>query len=1342
MPENKNLFFEGKMNKDLDSRLVPNGQYRDALNFRVASSSGSDVGALENSLSNKKLTNLSLGANPITIGMLCDNTDNKIYWLVSSDSGDYVIEHHPDTGLTSIVLEDTSAGVLNFNQYNLVTGINLIPDSDNDIRLLCWTDNLNPPRCINVDRAKAYGANNFTEADISLAKAPPISPPTINLSTSTVVGENNIEERFLRFATQYQFLDGEYSAFSAFSETAFLPTDFNYNFALASNESMINRFNNVDIAFNTGPDIVKSINLVFKESGSSVVSLIGNFNKADEGWADNTEESQEFSNNKVYQALSADQLLRIYDATPLKALAQEVIGNRLIFGNYTENYDIATVNGTKIPITFTLEKVNTAIANGVATKSLKSNRDYEIGMVYSDDFGRMTTVLPSTKNTTYFRSNECTTKNQIKAIISHEAPAFASKYRFFIKQSRVDYDTLIPTLIYQDGIYIWIRLEGDEVDKISEGEFIYVKSDTQQVLGDAVQTKVLEIKTQPWNFLELSTVTTTEQLAGVYFRVKAEGYSLNVGDFTLYQYDSYDNLFSIDSLNPIRNLSAVIEPAVYYGTAGLDDLTQSGTFTNGTDIRYIVEIDGVSGPPDTFKWSDDDGASYTINVPIVAGPILLNHGVSVTFGATTGHTITTDRWIISAKSPTDNGLGTEETTHTYSIFKSLPSNGNINQEDRIKGGAQINIVYRQTGAPTNEDIDVTFTASKEYANLEEWFFGDSIETQLGGVLPTDMWLRRGTSLTSGSGTAYFTQDSTADMCLLIKSADAVTPFSSANSELEIFQSAQRIIFETIPLNDDSQFFYEIGRTYDIDVNRNHLGFDAGDVDQNSLINAEIILPVFNCYSWGNGFESYKIKDLFNARTMKIDSRPLDTIQDYRQNIRIADLTYSKPYEQTTNYNGLNEFNLSTSNFKSMDDKYQSIQKLFSRDTDLRVYQQDKVHKVLFSKDVLFDADGSGNIRESSKVLGQEVAYAGEYGISTHPESHASYGNYEYWTDVRRGVVLRSGLDGITEISSNGMGDYFKDSFIETRDGKKLGAYDLFNNQYVLFVNNVAPTILQTLLGGTTFEVLAQPEAISFVSEVRASSGNVLINYNVTGTINIKVTEEGVQSDLGNVTGTGTLSYNRTDDTVKLLTVLITPITVGPSFTIDIPEPIDVLAPVVALDDTLNVFRAKSDDINVLFNDTFVDPVTVTITVAPVKGVAVVNSNKTINYVHGNADLLPDVLTYQIDDGTTTATADMNVVILADTSGGVNGIAFNISTDSFFSPTGNGEGACTFTIDDIKYHDGVGVYPLATDIIYNEIGKTTLFAGGGKYYNMDGGKTIKINDSGVVSDLWICGISTI
>ena len=57
MPEIKNQFTGGKMNKDLDERLVPNGEYRDAMNIQVSTSEESDVGTVQNILGNTLVQN-------------------------------------------------------------------------------------------------------------------------------------------------------------------------------------------------------------------------------------------------------------------------------------------------------------------------------------------------------------------------------------------------------------------------------------------------------------------------------------------------------------------------------------------------------------------------------------------------------------------------------------------------------------------------------------------------------------------------------------------------------------------------------------------------------------------------------------------------------------------------------------------------------------------------------------------------------------------------------------------------------------------------------------------------------------------------------------------------------------------------------------------------------------------------------------------------------------------------------------------------------------------------------------------------------------------------------------
>lgn len=1130
----KNTFLKGRMNKDSDERLLPNGEYRHAENVRVANSESSDVGSIENSLSNKQLTEFNLGSNSSTLGVFSDEFSQNIYWFVKSDSGCYLLEWNDQYETFTKVLEDTRVGgdnVLNFNADNLITGVNVIIDSDRNNRLLFWTDDFNPPRSINIERAKSYGSNNFSDSDISVIKSSPDNKPNITLINTSSDKENNLEEKFISFAYRYKYLDGEYSALSPFSEYAFHPKSFNFDYSISSNESMINSFNAVDVEFNVGSNLVVEVDVVFKESGSNTVYLIESFNKQSKGWIDSSDVSFVFSNNKIHRALAEKELFRLYDDVPLKAKSQEIIGNRLVYGNYTHNYNIEDVDGNKIDIDLNLSYDSEPIIKGTPSNTVRSNRDYEVGIVYMDDYNRMTTILTSENNTVYIPNEDCVSKNTLKLEINSKAPSFAKRYRVFLKQPKIDYDTIIPTLFHQDGIYVWIKLEGGEVNKIKEGDFLLVKADTNGILADVRQTKVLEIKDQERNFLEDSSETETKQLAGKYFKIKPIDFRINEDDFTFYEFSGYDSSSNSHD-NPIRNNSNYIENAIYYGTGTSNDLSSSGTYTGSEDVRYLIEIDSIGNGTttfDTFRWSKDNGSSFEAsNVTITSGVAQeLEDGVDITFMSDSGHD-SQDKWIVSAKSSSDNNFGGQENSKAYAIFKGIGSADTEGDIDVIEGGARIVIRYDEYNEG-NQFVERTYISSKKYANIEEWFYGDNILDDF-EIPDNRIWFRRGSIGNDGSA-KYIDIDSSKEMSMIIRSLGTQNNDADSQAKIKsyisIFQSEQNIIFETKPEEFNSDTFYEIGKTYNISSEGYHLSSDVGDVSQSSSNSAIIKLDVFNSFCWGNGFESYKIKDLFNAKSMKIDTRPLSTIEDYRENKRISSLTYSGVFEQSTNYNALNEFNLSLVNYKDLDDKYGSIQKLFSKDTNIIVFQEDKVHRVLFNKTIIFDADGNQNVASTSKVLGQEVPYSGEYGISKNPESLAVYGNTLFFTDAKRGVVLRLSNDGLFEISNYGMRDWFRDVFKSNIDSKKIGQYDPYFDQYVLSVDDSNGGSEIVLNCGASINKSNTTSPFAYILQLNNIIGEVSIPYIITqGTVEIRATYNGNIFSTGNVSSNGNLTFQR------------------------------------------------------------------------------------------------------------------------------------------------------------------------------------------------------------------------
>ena len=150
MPEIKNNFTGGKMNKDLDERLIPRGQYRDAMNVEVATSEGSHIGTLQNVLGNLRVDSV-VASGFVSVGCIADEKTNKIYWFVSTYEKDAILEYDTETKRTTPVLVDlhasTSKAVLKFSG-ELITGINIIDD------LLLWTDNDSEPKKINIKECK------------------------------------------------------------------------------------------------------------------------------------------------------------------------------------------------------------------------------------------------------------------------------------------------------------------------------------------------------------------------------------------------------------------------------------------------------------------------------------------------------------------------------------------------------------------------------------------------------------------------------------------------------------------------------------------------------------------------------------------------------------------------------------------------------------------------------------------------------------------------------------------------------------------------------------------------------------------------------------------------------------------------------------------------------------------------------------------------------------------------------------------------------------------------------------------------------------------------------------
>lgn len=1233
--ESKNIFSGGRMNRDADERLIQQGEYRYALNAKVISSSTSGVGALENSLSNAEITtpgNLVFGPNAVCIGSVAHDGLNKIWWFVRSDDGSYIAEYDFDNNLESYVLIDRRAGsgnILNFSKSDYITA-DVLYDNDNDSIMLFFTDGINNPRKIDVDKAKLYAINQdpqsppaFTEDMITVIKKPPLSPPGLTLSTTPSAKENNIKEKFISFAYRWEYEGGEYSILSPFSEVAFKPFDFIFDYGMQSNESMLNSFNKADIEVQTGPSQVVSIDLVFKVYGDTTLYLIESYDKSKKNLSDNSVHSISFDNSKIYKLLDSRELNRYYDNVPLTARTQALVDNRIMYANYTENFDLIDANGDAINIDFTPSiYTKGSPSTGTAYSTLKTNRDYELGIVYLDDFGRSTTVLTSDNNSIYIDPSYSKSQTGLQATINNLPPKFATKYRFFVKQTKQNYYNILPAVfrVDSDTGFVYILLNATDVNKVKEDDFLVVKADTGGVKNALVETKVLEVSQKDTNFLEDANYPQAgdppiAQPPGTYMKIKPVGFRMTLEDYDLYENSDYDDS-SNGRDNPLSgygSLPAKSTGPFYYGTtSSLNDIIIAGTYTGSAYARLTIAVDGITSGPsaiDTFTWSVDylddgitNGESATGVLMSSGTPIALGTtGLTVDFGANIGHD-TNDRWTSTLKPASPSY---PRSSKAYATYKGLPVD-----EEAIRAGTIINLEYDEYNEAT-QFWTYEFTASGNYANIEEWYFEGGakaiFDTEFG---EGRVFFERGI-YGSSSTNLESTRANTEPLHLIIRSTGTQNNDIDArvkiNSKTRIIKraSTDELCFETKPVEDTTELYYEVPGTYDItegyhqgkapeagqtpqdtstlaigstnisvvntigyantsnlpdsdnwdnfpalssdpfsvdaltiqigfDTNSytafadyfddmpapNNAGFgygggkelkitqgsatltiavyyfqryditggtrvtffdtdqavtsmtsvnyvsgsgsftnaggdftvvfgDTTDISQAANTSAKITVPFYNAWGFANAVESNSIRDVFNAPVYKLDTKPLTNLKEYKKSFRTTSITWSGIYEQSTQFNGLNDFSLADLNYKDLDDEYGDINKIVPRGSDVIAFQENRVSRVLVNKSILFNSDGSGNVGKSTDILGTVVPYAGEFGVSKHPFSVVLWGGRIYFVDERRGAVCRLSQDGIEQISDFGMVDYFRDSLKGTDPYRVIGAYDPHDREYVI-----------------------------------------------------------------------------------------------------------------------------------------------------------------------------------------------------------------------------------------------------------------------------------------------------
>ncbi len=1303
-------FSLGKMNKSVDERLIPNGEYIDALNVRMGSTEESEQGVIENSKGNTELTQLEYNGTPLSssakcIGAFEDGAKETIYWFVhdenfsSSPTGkiDLIVSYNVNSStliyhLISIQDGSSAETTLNFNDKYLITGVDKVED------LLYWTDDYNPPRQINVKNNYANpvaGVDQFSYESILVIKKPPIASPSVTPLT-TSGQQDYLEERFICFAYRYKYADGEYSATSQWSKPAFLPNSFLYNPETASNDGMKGIANVASVTYNSGGPLVKSIDLLFKEMDSPVIRVIDKVNKSNSGLSDNTNYSFQFENSKIFTILNESEILRLYDNVPLLSKSQTVMGNRMMYGNYVDGYDLIDSQGGALRLNYDAKLLSTDVG--------EDNLDYSL-LTGNYTFGITTSILDSVV------SFDFTGQNLVSGgVISFEIRFLHSQYGG---------DTPPPTdeqgattinfsyILQQDFNSIYdLSIDSDFLDKI--GTALPNPPGTIQPVGNSCNGVTF---TDLFNCVIEGTIggggpTLTKDESGISgagqpiwilsspgqnfiaLQIPAVKY-IDLAGTTKEVYSYYKIEFAEAVYSEIGNPTSLHSNRGYeIGMVYMDDFNRSSTplvsdynavhvpcsaseFQNKIQVRIpALQVAPYWAKRYKFVIKPDKQLYETIYSNFfVQDPISLAHYFLLdgqnsqkievgdelivkldTSGSLNSCTYTS---VLDKQAYTANFLNPPPVDTANNIipvpsgvYMKIKSN-NFNTDANIPGSIPNLITYgikkNDTGsdstpcAPvyypayvadpntpgTSIPIDIpagstiylnfksdregknnvegkhyeyenTLVASQDYTDFKAWWDGDNVALTLNGSNSTS-------SSTGGQSAPVAYYDNTIGTSAQCSSLDVFFRFvlsgggsnvalrmngilgytkgkkvTHNSMQIVINRAGAGVVFETRPIDAAPNIWYESSQVFGINSNGEHMG-DPQSQDIPANIPAIINTDFFNCYSFGNGVESYKIKDSIIGKALSLGNRVYSTTElDYKRVRRYYDITYSGLYNEESNINRLNEFNLGLLNYKSLEQSFGSINKMIGRETDILTLQEDKISYVLQGRTILQSAGAQSSLMAVPEILGQQVARLEEYGISNNPESFVQWGSNKYFTDSKRGSVIKlSGSsyssDQLTTISNQGMRSWFRDLFNESFNTQKLGGFDPYMNEYVLSSNDT-PVPEDGIVSdcGITTTINIENYSDIFTQSVDLGNlvGNVDIDYNITsltGTATITIVYNGTTYTTGPVTSSGTLTMLKS--LINISTADITISTTGSvsmNYTVNCPDSSDMTIVLVTL----------------------------------------------------------------------------------------------------------------------------------------------------------------------------------
>ena len=1066
------------LNRDFDERLLSPEEMVDALNVRGASGAEGKSFILKTTNGNTlKSFSLPSGDNKV-VGVVKHEENNKLYYFVSNSSGDHLILSY--NSVTDSITKVLQSGLLNFSvsPAYVVSGRAIL--KDNGETLLYFTDNLNPPRKINVEKAILHTLGNLdgyptplTEEYIDVIKYPPINKPEFVFATDSNRAVNNVAGRTFQFAYRYIYDDGEVSAYSPISDLAI--SEYYLQNAVYTASQIESSNNLINLTLVNGSPICTHIEMIFREGNTGEWKAIRRIKNR----PSQATQLYSFDNSGNYSVADSNDTNKLFDNVPIKARTVDIVGNRLIYGNYLDGY----------------------------------------GNVEAVQESDQITITPKySKRTNYLDTTPITVTSSIYVLSGNDLGSIAVD---FLGYTPVEGDYInISVSVVLFGVVIGLPL--NRAEGVIFTDYIVQAGDT---LPSIMQSLLNNLLGKSFGGVRVSSTYSIAGSFSIGIRVfpdpefnvtnivassssfRTSGGTASNNSFkaganhpigivyydrgnrsTTVQKPSRDNTYvkffsersgdAIEGLGPVSlDMRVGSTPPVYAthykiayaGNTTVDEFLQytclrdykpTNANTSTSDARIYLAMRGFKGKDDSYRerlgalvdysFQEGDRVRIISYIDPSSGNRVYANGY-LDFKVL-GFEIydPQNSPVIKQSSPTD--AETFQQTGYFLIiedsgldgwgFTDAASVDSLWYNTAENEGALFEI-YRPYAAPENE---VYYEMGEEYAIANA---GTASRSHEGGI--RNQGEQVAYTITSVSYSGQYVKVSSLLSDIKLVNGDIIQISNSSVNRGVVRQvESDGPTFTRVYFDFEITDGVSIGDVISLVETTAAIRLDGGDVwmkprllrVNNTVNTLENIIDVVEDY-YANDFIPSNSWNKGRVNAFSDSSRQVNRYQS---------VTYSDPFFTDTNDNGFSSFNVSLANFKELNNGYGSIQAIRRNGDDLIIWQEDRVARILVNKNTLFSADGSQTVTYSTNVLSEPSYYAGDFG-TVNPESIADKDGKFYWVSLKKGKVCRLSVDGITPISDYQMRTYFDDlsnEYLSTIGNTLIvGGFDVDNDEYFI-----------------------------------------------------------------------------------------------------------------------------------------------------------------------------------------------------------------------------------------------------------------------------------------------------